>query len=103
MVVVCTSSVTLNTETGYFVGHYDSIWYVEEEGANSGFKGIMMGRIYDFDTTGAFPPFSRVMIHCTLQGFGDFFLEQVFYLIIGVIRLIFKFNDGDGFIKILIV
>ena len=72
MVVVCTSSVTLNTETGYFVGHYDSIWYVEEEGANSGFKGIMMGRIYDFDTTGAFPPFSRVMIHCTLQGFGDF-------------------------------
>ncbi|MBA4464326.1 MAG: hypothetical protein H2B01_09160 [Nitrosopumilaceae archaeon] len=72
LVVACTSSATLNTETGYFVAFYDSVWYVGEEGADSGFKGMMIGRIYDFDTTGVFPPFSRIVIHCTLQGFGDF-------------------------------
>ena len=72
LVIVCTSSVTLNTETGYFVGYYDSVCYVTEEGSDSGFKGIIIGKIYDFDTSGAFPPFTRAIIHCTLQGFGDF-------------------------------
>lgn len=71
VVIVCTSSVTLNTETGYFVGHYDSVCYVSQEGSNSGFKGTINGKMYDFDPLG-FPPLTRAIIHCTLQGFGDF-------------------------------
>jgi hypothetical protein len=71
MVIVCTSSVTLNTETGYFVGYYDTVCYVAEEGSDSGFKGMIIGKMYDFDPLG-FPPLSRAIIHCTLQGFGDF-------------------------------
>jgi hypothetical protein len=71
-VIVCTSSATLNTETGYFVGYYDSVCYVTEEGSDSGFKGIMIGKMYDLGTTGGPLPFSRIIIHGTLQGFGDF-------------------------------
>jgi hypothetical protein len=71
LVIVCTSSVTLNTETGYFVGYYDSVCYVSQEGSDSGFKGIIIGKMYDFNPIG-FPPFTRAIIHCTLQGFGDF-------------------------------
>jgi hypothetical protein len=72
LVVACTSSVTLNTETGYFVGYYDSVCYVSQQGSESGFKGVIIGKMYDFDTSGAFPPLTRAIIHCTLQGFGDF-------------------------------
>jgi hypothetical protein len=71
LVIVCTSSVTLNTETGYFVGYYDSVCYVSQEGSDSGFKGIITGKMYDFNPFGS-PPFTRATIHCTLQGFGDF-------------------------------
>jgi hypothetical protein len=59
--------------SGYFVGHYDAIWYIPTEGSDSGFKGMCLGKLYDFDTSGAtFPPFSRAEIKCTMQGFGDF-------------------------------
>ena len=71
LVIVCTSSVTLNTETGYFVGFYDSVCYVSYEGSDSGFKGMIIGKMYDFNPL-ATPPLTRAIIHCAMQGFGDF-------------------------------
>jgi hypothetical protein len=73
VVCPCNISATLNLETGYFVGIYDGVYYIPEEGSESGFKGITIARMYDFDPyEGSFPPFSKVIIHCTLQGFGIF-------------------------------
>ena len=73
VVCPCTISATLNRDTGYFVGIYFGVYYIPEEGSESGFKGITIARMYDFDPYGGtFPPFSRVVIHCTLQGFGSF-------------------------------
>lgn len=61
----------MNLEKAYF-GVYDGVWYVPTEGSDSGFRGIAVGRICDFDTTGGFPPFSRIIVKCAMQGFGDF-------------------------------
>ncbi|MCW4053324.1 MAG: hypothetical protein NWE84_00180 [Candidatus Bathyarchaeota archaeon] len=73
VVMPSTISATLNTETGYFVGIYYGVYYIPEEGSESGFTGITIARMYNFDPSGStFPPFTRVVIHCTLQGFGDF-------------------------------
>lgn len=72
LVSVNTINARFDLETGYFVGHYDAVWYISTEGSDSGFKGMSLGKLYDFDTSGAFPPFSRAVIQCTMQGFGDF-------------------------------
>ena len=72
VVSVNTINARFVLETGYFVGHYDAVWYIPTEGSGSGFKGISLGKLYDFDISGAFPPFSRAVIQCTMQGFGDF-------------------------------
>jgi len=62
--------MTLNFKTGMGVIHYDAVWYIPEEGSDSGFKGNVEAKISDFDYLSG--TFNRLTVHCVTQGFGDF-------------------------------
>ena len=62
--------LTINFKTGAGVIHYDAVWYIPEEGSESGFKGNVEAKISDFNYISG--TFDRLTVHCVTQGFGDF-------------------------------